>query len=105
VKERKPNRLRDYDYSQNGYYFVTICTQGRNDWFGEIIDGEMNLNPFGEIANRSWAELPLHFGFVKGDEFRVMPNHVHGIVVIENESVGTGRRCYSPKPSNSINQR
>ena len=88
MKERKSNRLKDYDYSKSGYYFVTVCTGNREEWFGKIKNGKMVLNTLGEVAKNFWAEIPLHFQRVEIDEFSVMPNHVHGILVIENDEVG-----------------
>jgi len=82
MKERKLNRLKDYDYSQNGYYFVTICTKNREAWFGKIESDKMILNMFGEITKNFWVEIPKHFKNVSLDEFIVMPNHIHGIVII-----------------------
>jgi REP element-mobilizing transposase RayT len=87
MKERKLTRLKGYDYSQSGYYFVTICTKDREEWFGRIEDG-MYLSTSGEIAGNSWAEIPLHFQQIQIDQFSVMPNHVHGILIIEEDMVG-----------------
>jgi putative transposase len=86
--KRKPNRLRDYDYSLEGYYFVTICTKNRVEWFGKVENGEMCLSTFGKVAKDFWAEIPLHFQHIRIDEFSVMPNHVHGILIIEEDLVG-----------------
>jgi len=83
---RRSIRLHQYDYAQAGRYFVTICTHDRLCLFGEVVEGQMKLNPFGEIAFSCWQEIPRHFGTVELDAFVVMPNHVHGIVVI---TVGT----------------
>jgi REP element-mobilizing transposase RayT len=88
MKDRKLSRLKDYDYSENGYYFITICTQNRMEWFGKIEDEEMHLNMVGEIAKNFWKEIPIHFRNAKIDEFAVMPNHIHGILIIEETSVG-----------------
>jgi REP element-mobilizing transposase RayT len=88
MKERKLTRLKEYDYSQSGYYFVTICTKNMEEWFGKIADGRMVLNNQGEIAKDPWSEMPLHFEHVKIDEFIIMPNHVHGILIIEGNQVG-----------------
>jgi hypothetical protein len=55
MSERKPNRLRKYDYSQDGYYFVTVCTKDRKEWFGLIEKDEMVLNQYGKIAEDFWA--------------------------------------------------
>lgn len=77
-------RLKGWDYSSPGYYFITIVTKNREHWFGQIVDGKMNLSEIGEIAEQYWAEIPCHFPFVKLDEYIVMPNHIHGIIIIEN---------------------
>ena len=73
-------------------YFVTICTRDRACLLGEIVDGEMRLNEAGEIARRCWEEIPRHFPFVELDAFVVMPNHVHGITVIQ----GRGEKSFAP---------
>ncbi|MGH7909725.1 MAG: transposase, partial [Thermodesulfobacteriota bacterium] len=83
--------------SQNGYYFVTICTKNREEWFGEFESGKMILNKFGKIAKNFWIEIPKHFKNVGLDEFIVMPNHIHGIVIIVGNAypstkLGTGMR-------------
>jgi len=88
MNERKPNRLNNYDYSQNGCYFVTICSKGRINHFREIENGEMILNECGKIADDYWAgQIKVHKNIVI-DEYIVMPNHVHGILGLFNESVG-----------------
>ncbi|MEM1252673.1 MAG: transposase [Cyanobacteria bacterium P01_H01_bin.21] len=76
-------RLRGYDYASQGAYFVTICTYRRTCLFGEIIDEKMQLNQFGQIAEDCWQQIPKHFSNVDLDEFIVMPNHLHGIIIIE----------------------
>ncbi|MDO9231483.1 MAG: transposase [bacterium] len=78
----KSSRLSNYDYSQNGMYFVTICTKDKEYFFGEVKNGGMVLNDVGKMADKYWREIPAHFPFVRLDEFVVMPNHVHGIVEI-----------------------
>lgn len=88
MKERKQIRLRDYNYSAAGYYFVTICTEGKEEWFGRVENGEMILSIFGEVARDFWVEIPEHFKGVRINEFSVMPNHVHGILIIEEKTVG-----------------
>jgi REP element-mobilizing transposase RayT len=82
IHHRRSIRLREYDYAQAGAYFVTICTHDRLCLFGEIVDGMMKLNQFGEIVSSCWEEIPRYFDNVELDAFVVMPNHVHGIVVI-----------------------
>jgi REP element-mobilizing transposase RayT len=88
MRERKHIRLRNYDYSRSGYYFVTVCTQRRKEWFGKGRDGEIDLNIFGKIVGDLWTEIPEHFPYVGIDKFAVMPNHVHGILIIEQDLVG-----------------
>jgi hypothetical protein len=81
---RRSIRLKGYDYSQAGVYFVTICTQGRACLFGEVIDGEMRLNDAGRMVVAEWERLPVLFPNVVLDAFVVMPNHIHGIVILTN---------------------
>jgi REP element-mobilizing transposase RayT len=88
MRERKLTRLKGYDYSQSGHYFITICTKDREQWFGRVDGDEMRLNEFGEIARSFWAEITGHFKYVGIDEFSVMPNHVHGILIIKEDVVG-----------------
>ena len=76
-------RLAAWDYGSNAIYFVTICTAGRTHYFGEVVDGEMVLSPLGRTAADCWQAIPEHFSFVVPDVCVVMPNHVHGIVVID----------------------
>jgi putative transposase len=80
---RRSIRLKGHDYSQPGAYFVTICTRDQACLFGHVVNGEMRLNDAGEIAQRCWEEIPRHFPLVELDAFVVMPNHVHGIIVIQ----------------------
>lgn len=80
------NRLRGYDYSSIGAYFITICTIDRGHFFGEIFDAEMVLNPLGKYTHQCWTDIPQHFPFVTIDEFVVMPNHIHGIIIITEET-------------------
>ena len=87
VHRRKSVRLRGYDYSQAGAYFVTIVTQGRECLFGDVVGDTMQLNGAGRLARAAWEGLPRRFPGIGLDVFVVMPNHVHGIIVID-ESVG-----------------
>jgi putative transposase len=87
-QKEKHFRYQGFDYSADGYYFVTICTDNRRLFFGKIIDGKSELSAVGEIAKKCWLDIPSHFPFVELDEFVVMPNHVHGIIYI-NRGVGT----------------
>ena len=79
---RRSIRLKEYDYSQAGAYFVTICTQNRDTLLGEISDGEMQLNTFGEIVWECWNDLPSHYPYVELDAFVIMPNHIHAIIMV-----------------------
>ncbi|WP_448592212.1 transposase [Thermoflexus hugenholtzii] len=95
---RRSIRLPGYDYTQPGAYFVTIVTHNRMPLFGEIVDGEMRLNEYGEIVRAEWFRTAIVRPYVvlHPDEFVVMPNHVHGIVWIvgdDNAMVGAQRRC------------
>lgn len=79
---RKSIRLQGYDYSQAGAYFVTICTHNRECVFGDIADREMILNKYGEIIQKIWDEIPEKYFGVGIDYFQMMPNHIHGIIII-----------------------
>jgi REP element-mobilizing transposase RayT len=82
---RRSIRLPNYDYTQPGGYFVTIVTYQRAMSFGEIVNGEMRLNDFGRIADGYWRAIPDHFPNVELGAYVVMPNHVHGILVINDD--------------------
>ena len=84
---RKSIRLKEWDYTEPGAYFVTICTHRREHLFGRVVDGVMELNELGEIVRACWDELPTHFPRVELDAFVVMPNHVHGIIVIMADDI------------------
>jgi putative transposase len=76
-------RFAGWDYGSNATYFITICTQNRAHAFGEVIDGIVRLTPLGQAAWDCWSAIPEHFPFVVLGEFVAMPNHVHGIVMID----------------------
>lgn len=89
IHHRRSIRLQGYDYSRPGAYFITICTQNRECLFGNIIVGatprgcpEMALNHAGNMVQTVWNEIPIHYTGTEIDEFIVMPNHIHGIIVI-----------------------
>jgi putative transposase len=98
-KERKPNRLQGYDYSSDNLYFVTSCVQNRVCCFGEIFPDnpvrphspKIILNEYGEIAEKQWHWLAVQYPYVVLHAFVVMPNHIHGIIEINRNIVGTGR--------------
>ena len=82
VYGRRSIRLRGYDYTQVGAYFVTIAVRGRLALFGEVVDGEVRPNDAGEMVRKVWQAMPQRFPFVEVDAFVAMPDHVHGIIVI-----------------------
>ena len=96
-------RLPEYDYSSAGLYFVTICTEGKIPYMGRISNENMELSKIGEITDNCWNKIPIHFKFVTLDEYIIMPNHVHGIVVIEKRSDCRDVIYYvsTPKPTQS----
>ncbi|MBL7156653.1 MAG: transposase [Candidatus Omnitrophica bacterium] len=79
---RKSIRLKNYDYTQDGMYYVTVCVNDRKCIFGDVSDGKMILNNEGYMVDEWWRKLPEHFPNVEVDESIVMPNHLHGIIVI-----------------------
>ena len=102
-------RLQTWDYSYNGAYFITICTQNRHHFFGHIQNQEMQLSEIGKFAEQYWYEIPNHFPMVELGNFVVMPNHVHGILIIDkindesfSESVETRQCLVSTIHSNTI---
>jgi len=88
---RRSVRLQDYDYTLPGAYFVTLVTWQSELLFGEVVDGEVCLNTLGSLVENEWRRLGLRFGQVVLDDFIIMPNHVHGILLIEENDV-TGAR-------------
>ena len=85
-----PARLTDWDYGSHGLYYITICTKNRLNYFGEIIADQhvetqyfasLDRTPMGEVAHQNWLKIPDHFNFIELDEFIVMPNHIHGILL------------------------
>ena len=75
-------RLQNWDYGWDASYFVTICTEGMQKFFGDIEENKMILKEIGEIANYLWLEIAKQFQFVVIDEYVIMPNHIHGIILI-----------------------
>ena len=114
IRERKRNRLKNFDYSTPGYYFVTICVhtvlKGQNV-FGIIKNGKMDLNKYGRILNHVWQGLPCHYHNCSLDEYIIMPDHFHGIVEIINDEnigigfVGNGFKPFPTKPSHTMMKR
>ena len=85
-KLQKRYRLPDFNYSQAGGYFVTICAKNKETYFGDIFNGHMELSKVGEIAQKIWLEIPNSFENVMIDEYVIMPNHIHGIIMITNNN-------------------
>lgn len=85
---RKSIRLKGFDYSQPGHYFITICTHQRTHLFGDVRDGKMVLNAMGAVADECWRAIPEHYPNVRVDSYVIMPNHVHGVFVIMDKNVG-----------------
>lgn len=97
MRYRKLPRKGNFDYSSEGLYFITTVTKNRKDWFGEIINEEMKLNSYGQILKQCWFDLPNHYFNCVLDEMIIMPNHLHGIIRIDNHHlVGIG---FKPIPT------
>lgn len=77
-------RLPHFDYSRTGQYFVTICSFQKNCTFGQIVEGQIRLSPLGQIVRDCWLKIPSHFSYATLDPFVVMPNHLHGILTLQN---------------------
>ena len=100
--ERKCPRLKKYNYSKNGYYFITICVDDMEHRFGFVQNGIMNLNESGKIIKKYWFEMPNVFNNCILDEFIIMPNHIHCIIIIDNKptvvQTSTVGVAYQPPP-------
>jgi putative transposase len=90
---RKSIRLYNHHYARGGTYFLTICAQGRENIFGEIVNGKMVLSEYGKMVLFCWMDIPRHFSCVTLDAFVIMPNHVHGIIKITDRSKGNTFAC------------
>lgn len=98
IHRRRSIRLQGYDYSQAGLYFITICCYEKECLFGEVKNGEMILNNAGKIADDCWLEIPKHFPNAVSHEFIIMPNHVHGIIELTQNNIGTvGVENFQPR--------
>ena len=111
-------RLTGYDYSLPGWYFITICTKNRVQYFGEIVtvempdpgvslvpDAKIQLSAIGQIANKYWNEIPVHFPHVNLDAFQIMPDHIHGIIqllAVETPNLGVSIQTETPNLGISI---
>ena len=87
LPNRRSIRLKGYDYAKPGVYFITICTDDRQCNFGRSENSTIKLSPIGKIAEKSWEKIPEHFRNVALDRYVIMPNHIHGIIVITDKTV------------------
>ena len=92
MHHRRSIRLPDYDYAANGAYFITICTHIKAYLFGDIVDGVMNMNAWGQIVEEEWQKTGLQRPYIELDAFVVMPNHFHAILIIDHASNDATRR-------------
>ena len=97
-KRRRSLRLQGYDYSRPGAYFITICTKNGECLFGEIVADKMVMNDAGKMVQRIWNDLTLRFMNVELDELIIMPNHIHGIIILH----GRGEPCVRPDATHTI---
>jgi putative transposase len=97
--DRRSMRLGGYDYSEPGEYYVTLCVQDRVRAFGEVENGAMLLSDIGEIASSCWMEIPHHFLNVLLDEFVIMPDHMHGILILTRKDQ-VGVQYIEPRQEN-----
>ena len=93
LPQRKPTRLKNYDYSQNGYYFITICADNKKCIFSNVVGqglapAEIKLSALGKIANQEILDLENRYKNIHIDKYVIMPNHIHAIIVIENKTAG-----------------
>jgi REP element-mobilizing transposase RayT len=97
---RRSIRLKGYDYSQAGAYFVTIVTWHREMLFGEVVNGEMVLSGFGIVARQQWEKLPKRFPAIELGAYMIMPNHMHGIIkIIDGRGTAGNLESFDGEPS------
>lgn len=97
IHRRQTRRLNGYDYSKAGVYFITICTQYKQPFFGRIESGILEKTAAAIITQTIWEQIPVQFPFVELDEFVIMPDHIHGIIVIQDHD-RVGSRLIAPLP-------
>ena len=99
-------RLKHWDYSQCGWYFITICTKNSEHFFGKVVNGEMTLSAIGEIVKQEWKKTPIIRPDMNLtlDEFITMPNHFHAILIIDTNKYNTpvDAQCIAPNSNKSI---
>ncbi|MEP0861422.1 MAG: transposase [Ignavibacterium sp.] len=81
------SRLQSWDYRNGGYYYITIVTKGHRNYFGEVKDGIITLNEYGKIVESEWMNCKTLRNYVELDEWIIMPNHLHGILIIDKDKV------------------
>lgn len=87
--DRKHLRLSDWDYSSDGVYFITVCCDDKQPYLGSISNNKVELSEIGRIASQFWSGIPGHYPHVKLDEFVIMPNHIHGLLVLDHFYAGS----------------
>ncbi len=103
IHHRRSIRLKDYDYSKAGAYFITICCEDRFHRFGKVSDGEMILNEFGTVAYNEWINLSDRFSNFELDVFQIMPNHMHGIIVLSDVVAAVGATLAVAQEEDTLN--
>jgi putative transposase len=93
------HRLKNWDYSSDGHYFITICTYNKIQYFGNVVNSKMIYSEIGKIVHHKWLKIPKRFKNATLDVFQIMPNHIHGIIIIEN-NISNERK--TPKFSHAI---
>ena len=96
--ERKLNRLKNYDYSWPGYYFVNICAKNGQGTLGNVQGERIILNKYGEIVKKQWVWLEKQYSYIKHDAWIIMPDHLHGIIIIKGVGNGRDRSLRKIKP-------
>ncbi len=99
---RQSHRLSGYDYSCNGAYFITVLCQDRKERYGEVVHGSMVLNDAGKMVASVWEDLPERYPMVRLDCFVIMPNHIHGILVLDDGIPRRGGSCIRPGINDSV---
>lgn len=99
IHRRQSIRLSGYDYASGGAYFVTVCSQSRECLFGDVVNGVMELNDAGLMVQTVWDELPDWFSCVRIDHLVIMPNHIHGIIMLNEIAKCRGKSCIRPVKS------
>jgi putative transposase len=106
MKDRKRNRMQNFDYSKDAVYFITACCKNRIHHFGNIIEGKMNLNKYGEIARNQMEWLVEQYPYIILHNYAIMPNHIHILIEINRERAGfavrAGATCPSDLPQSDL---